>query len=98
LLGLEKVEWVALRIPDYGLNEAFMVFGGFGLAFNVVIRLALYSNSTDYYIRLIPSFQLSQCLLPPEVGQEIGSRSFTPTLPLPDHGRLPTPLALLPDL
>lgn len=41
LLGLEKVEWIASRIPDYGLNEAFMVIGGFGLAYNVVIRLAL---------------------------------------------------------
>jgi len=73
MLGLAKVAWIAFRILDYGLNEAFMLFGSFGLAFKVVIRLALHSNSTDYYILLIPSFQLSHYLLPPEVGQEIGS-------------------------
>jgi len=36
LLGLTKVEWVASRIPDYGLNEAVMVFGTFGVALNVI--------------------------------------------------------------
>ena len=44
LLGLTKVEWITSRIPDYGLNEAFMVIGGFGLAYNVVIRLVLRTN------------------------------------------------------
>lgn len=46
MLGLAKVEWIASRIPDYGLNEAFMVFGGFMLAYNVVIRLALRNSLT----------------------------------------------------
>jgi ethanolaminephosphotransferase len=41
LLGLTEVEWIVSRIPDYGLNEAFMVLGGFGLAYNVVIRWAV---------------------------------------------------------
>ncbi len=50
LLGLEKVEWITSRVPDYGLNEAFMVFGGFALAFNVVIRSALRTTPTVSYI------------------------------------------------
>lgn len=75
-----------------------MVFGGFGLAFNVVVRLALSSNLDFYYIRLMPPFQLPQRLLSSAVGQEIRSYSFATTTPLPDHGRPPTPLALLSDL
>lgn len=50
LLGLEKVEWITSRVPDYGLNEAFMVFGGFALAFNVVIRLAHRTTPTVSYV------------------------------------------------
>jgi len=98
LLGVKNVEWITSRVPDYGLNEAFMVFGGFALAFNVVTRLALCNNPTVFYIRLIASFQLPQCLLSPEVGQEIRSHSVAPTTTLPDYGRPPPPLALLSDL
>lgn len=35
-LGLGKVEWIKNTFPDYALNEAFMVFGAFGLAFNII--------------------------------------------------------------
>lgn len=50
LLGLTKVEWIASRVPDYGLNEAMMLCGVFGLAFNVAVRLAHYPKSyCSYY-------------------------------------------------
>ncbi|EIM83608.1 Choline/ethanolaminephosphotransferase [Stereum hirsutum FP-91666 SS1] len=39
--GLDKVDLVARYIPDIGLNDSFMVFGTFGLAFNI---LTSYSN------------------------------------------------------
>lgn len=32
---LDHVEWLR-RVPNIGLNESFMVFGGFGLAFNIL--------------------------------------------------------------
>jgi ethanolaminephosphotransferase len=43
--GLNKVPMVAQLLPNIGLNEAFMVFAGFGLAFNIQTRYAhcLYS-------------------------------------------------------
>ncbi|THH20505.1 hypothetical protein EW146_g856 [Bondarzewia mesenterica] len=34
--GLEKVEAIASRVPNVGLNEAFMVFGALGLGFNII--------------------------------------------------------------
>lgn len=36
--GLDKVDLVARYIPDIGLNDSFMVFGTFGLAFNILTR------------------------------------------------------------
>lgn len=34
--GLENVPWIANYIPNRGLNEAFMAFGGVGLAVNII--------------------------------------------------------------
>lgn len=38
LTGLDKVDLVTRYIPDLGLNDSFMVFGAFGLAFNIITR------------------------------------------------------------
>ena len=35
---LRNIPAVEQRIPDIALNEAFMVFGAFGLAFNIIVR------------------------------------------------------------
>lgn len=43
--GLDKVDLVARYIPDIGLNVSFMVFGAFGLAFNILTR--------SYHIHLV---------------------------------------------
>lgn len=39
-LGIEHIPEVAKYIPNKGLNEAFMWFGGLGLASNIVTRSA----------------------------------------------------------
>ncbi|KAF8586240.1 choline ethanolaminephosphotransferase [Ramaria rubella] len=33
---LDSVEWITENVPNVGLNEAFMIFGGFALAFNII--------------------------------------------------------------
>ena len=33
---LENIEWIASRVPNLPINVCFMVFAGFGLAFNIV--------------------------------------------------------------
>ena len=35
---LRHIPAIEQRIPDIALNEAFMVFGAFGLAFNIIVR------------------------------------------------------------
>lgn len=35
---LRNIPAVEQRLPDIALNEAFMVFGAFGLAFNIIVR------------------------------------------------------------
>ena len=35
---LRHIPAVEQRIPDIALNEAFMVFGAIGLAFNIIVR------------------------------------------------------------
>ncbi len=39
-MRLENVEWIASRVPDLPINVCFMLFAGFGLAFNIVTRFA----------------------------------------------------------
>lgn len=34
--GLDRIEIFSKHVPNFGLNEAFMVFGGFALGFNIV--------------------------------------------------------------
>lgn len=44
-LGLDTNPAIAGKIPNIGLNESFMVFGAFGLAFNIISRFVLLLNS-----------------------------------------------------
>lgn len=41
---LENIDWIASRVPDLPLNGCFMVFTGFGLAFNIITRCVLPSS------------------------------------------------------
>lgn len=49
ILSLFHVKDVAPfdRLPDFGLNESFMVFGGFGLAYNIFSRYELHFVVTE---------------------------------------------------
>ena len=38
VVGLNKNEWISKRVPNVGLNVAFMIFGAAALAFNIVTR------------------------------------------------------------
>ena len=40
-LHLGEINILGMSVPDLPLNEAFMVFGAFGLAFNITTRFAL---------------------------------------------------------
>jgi ethanolaminephosphotransferase len=35
---LDRIPQVVQHVPNIGLNESFMVFGAFGLAFNIFSR------------------------------------------------------------
>lgn len=35
---LDRIPQIVQHVPNIGLNESFMVFGAFGLAFNIVSR------------------------------------------------------------
>ena len=35
---LDQNEWLSRHVRNVGLNEAFMIFGGFALAFNIITR------------------------------------------------------------
>lgn len=60
--GLDKVDLVARYIPDIGLNDSFMVFGAFGLAFNILTRsyhihrCTLTKKNTDDVIAVTPTY------------------------------------------
>jgi hypothetical protein len=41
---LENIEWIASRVPNLPINVCFMLFSGFGLAFNIVTRCILPSS------------------------------------------------------
>lgn len=41
---LENIDWMASRVPNLPLNVCFMLFTGFGLAFNIVTRCVLPSS------------------------------------------------------
>ncbi len=41
---LEKIDWIASRVPNLPMNVCFMIFTGFGLAFNIVTRCILPSS------------------------------------------------------
>lgn len=43
-LGLENVPQIAKYVPNKGLNEAFLVFGVVGLAFNIATRSAFLTS------------------------------------------------------
>ena len=41
---LENIDWIAYRVPNLPINVCFMIFSGFGLAFNIVTRCVLPSS------------------------------------------------------
>jgi ethanolaminephosphotransferase len=41
---LDQIPAIAKTVPNFKLNEAFMVFGAFGLAFNIITRYVHYVN------------------------------------------------------
>ena len=41
---LGKIEWIASRVPSLPINVCFMIFAGFGLAFNIVTGCVLHSS------------------------------------------------------
>jgi hypothetical protein len=43
-MRLENIEWIASRVPNLPMNVCFMIFSGFGLAFNIVTRCILPSS------------------------------------------------------
>jgi ethanolaminephosphotransferase len=43
-LKVDSIPMITKLVPNIGLNELFMVFGGFGLAYNIVMRCAYHSH------------------------------------------------------
>ena len=43
-MRLERFDWIASRVPNLPINVCFMLFSGFGLAFNIVTRRVLRSS------------------------------------------------------
>ena len=44
LTRLEHIDWIASRVPNLPINVCFMLFSGFGLAFNIVTRCVFPSS------------------------------------------------------
>lgn len=81
LSGLSQIPWVSKRIPDIGLNEAFMSFGAIALLYNIVgrqdqHRWLVFMTDSDLFFKLLECHQRASYEKRTAIDSSSGPRSF----------------------